>query len=108
MKHHQQHRQTIAQKRLEMEQVKTNRKTRSPKTQNKTNSKTPDQQRPLTKDTIKSYPKSEKVNVSTTPTIRENRPSKNKSPHLKQSKENQATNNTTQKRNQRNKRGSKK
>ncbi|EHQ9041184.1 hypothetical protein OC441_002596 [Enterococcus faecalis] len=108
LKKQHQHRQTIAQKRLEMEQAKTSRKTSSPKTQNKINSKTPDHQRPLTKDTIKPYPKSEKMNVSTTPTIRENRPSKNKSPHLKQAKENQSTNNTTQKRNQPNKRGSKK
>lgn len=91
-----------------MEQAKNNRKTSSPKTQNKTNSKTPDHQRPLTKDTITPYPKSEKVNVSTTPTIRENRPSKNKSSQLKQSKENQAPKNTTPKRNLLNKRGSKK
>lgn len=108
LKKQHQHRQTIAQKRLEMEQAKTSRKTSSPKTQNKINSKTPDHQRPLTKDTIKPYPKSEKVNVSTTPTIRENRPSKNKSSQLKQSKENQAPKNTTQKRKQPNKRGSKK
>lgn len=108
LKKQHQHRQTIAQKRLEMEQAKTSRKTSSPKTQNKINSKTPDHQRPLTKDTIKPYPKSEKVNVSTTPIIRENRSSKNKKPHPKQSKENQAPMNTTQKRKQPNKRGSKK
>nr|WP_235008370.1 amino acid transporter [Listeria monocytogenes] len=108
LKKHQQHRLTIAQKRLEMEQVKTNRKTSSPKTQNKTNSKTPDHQRPLTKDTIKPYPKSEKVNVSTTPIIHENKPVKNKNTHPKQSKENQAPRNTAQRRKQQNKRGSKK
>ncbi|MBF2682779.1 hypothetical protein IBB75_03530 [Listeria welshimeri] len=108
LKKQHQHRQTIAQKRLEMEQAKTSRKTSSPKTQNKLNSKTPDHQRPHTKDTIKPYPKSEKVNVSTTPIIRENRSSKNKKPHPKQSKENQAPMNTTQKRKQPNKRGSKK
>lgn len=108
LKQHQQHRQTIAQKRLEMEQAKISRKTSSPKTQNKMNSKTPDHQRPLTKDTIKPYPKSEKMNVSTTPIIRENRPSKNKSPHPKKSTENQTPRNTTQKRNLPNKRGSKK
>lgn len=91
-----------------MERVKTNRKTRSPKTQNKTNSKTSDHHRPLTKDTIKPCPKSEKMTVSTTPTIRENKPVNNKNFHPKQSKKNQAPRNTTQKRKQPNKRGSKK
>ncbi|WEG73109.1 hypothetical protein [Vagococcus intermedius] len=91
-----------------MEQTKTNRKTSSPKTQNKTNSKTSDPQRPLTKGTIKPYPKSEKMNVSATPIIRENKPVKNKNTHPKQSQENQPPRNTTQKRNQQNKRGSKK
>ncbi|EPM6849801.1 CD3337/EF1877 family mobilome membrane protein [Enterococcus faecalis] len=108
LKKQRQHRQTIAQKRLEMEQAKNNRKTSSPKTQNKTNSKTREHQRPVTKDTIKSYPKLEKVTVLTTPIIRENKPVNNKNPHPKQSKKNQTQRNTTQKRKQPNKRGSKK
>ncbi len=108
LKKQRQHRQTIAQKRLEMEQAKNNRKTSSPKTQNKTNSKTPDHQRPLTKDTIKPYSKSEIMDASTTPINRENKPVKNKNPHPKQSKDNQAPRNTTQERKQPKNRGSKK
>ncbi|WP_271014059.1 CD3337/EF1877 family mobilome membrane protein [Listeria seeligeri] len=108
LKKQHQYRQTIAQKRIEMEQAKTNRKTSSPKTQNKTNSKTPDHQRPLTKDSIKPYPKSKKMNVSTTPIIRQNKPVKNKNTHPKQSKGNQAPRNTAQRRKQQNKRGFKK
>ncbi|EEU79953.1 TPA: hypothetical protein I0F96_RS00330 [Enterococcus faecalis] len=108
LKKQRQHRQTIAQKRLEMEQAKNNRKTSSPKTQNKTNSKTPDHQRPLTKDTIKPYSKSEIMNATTTPINRENKPVKKKNPHPKQSKDNQAPRNTTQERRQPQNRGSKK
>lgn len=108
LKKQRQHRQTIAQKRLEMEQAKNNRKTSSPKTQNKTNSKTADHQRPLTKDTIKPYSKSEIMNATTTPINRENKPVKKKNPHPKQSKDNQAPRNTTQERRQPQNRGSKK